>query len=183
MLGPFARGQPDEVASCVRSCLIGIVFMSTLASGACARSVPPSAASQSDGEPSVLPKAVIYATAASLFDIAVGYFVGGGLTTGTATALVNATSGWLLYYVHEDIWATEVPLDPPPRDLAVAKTATFTLANSLRLLGLGVVVAQNPAVSAGFLALNAVSDVAAYVVTDRIWTLLSARKIAAAVTP
>ncbi len=67
--------------------------------------------------------------------------------------------------------------------MVVDKTATFTAANSIRLLGIGLLAAQNPVVAAGALAFNVISDTAAYIVTDRVWALFSARKLAAAIAP
>ncbi len=172
--------------SIVRTAVLAAALMAmTLAAHpASARSVPlqPDAASLSDADSS-LPRTLIYASVASLFDITVGYIVDGGFATGTAIAFFDTTSGWLLYYVHEKIWAAEVPLDPAPAGMVVDKTATFTAANSIRLLGIGLLAAQNPVVAAGALAFNVISDTAAYIVTDRVWALFSARKLAAAIAP
>jgi uncharacterized membrane protein len=128
------------------------------------------ATSANDDERSLLPKTLIYVSVASLIDLTIGYVVSGGLATGTAIAVVNSASGWVLYHLHETAWAAAAPPDPSSADIAVTRTATFTAANSIRLLGIGLLFTQSVATSVGFLVLNAAGDAGAYVVTDRIWS-------------
>jgi uncharacterized membrane protein len=126
--------------------------------------------SQSDDERSLLPKTLIYVSVASLIDLSIGYVVSGGLATGAAIAVVNSASGWVLYHLHENAWAAVASRDPSSLDITVTRTATFTVANSIRLLGIGLLFTQSVATSVEFLVLNALGDASAYVVTDRIWS-------------
>src|ERR1700739_2201597 len=100
------------------------------------------ATSANDDERSLLPKTLIYVSVASLIDLSIGYVVSGGLATGTAIAVVNSASGWVLYHLHENAWAAVAPRDPSSADISVTRTATFTAANSIRLLGIGLLFTQ-----------------------------------------
>ncbi len=128
------------------------------------------AATEKAGDgPSLLPKTLIYITVASLTDLAIGYVVTGGLATGTAIAVVNSTSGWALYHLHETAWAAAEGNAPETERVTVEKTGTFTVANSVRLLGIGLLFTQNVVLSVEFLVLNALGDAGSYIATDRIW--------------
>ena len=130
-----------------------------------------------EADASPLSKTIVYAGVASLFDLGVGYVVGGGLATGTAIAVVNSASGWLLYHVHERIWGSSAWAEVPSEQLTPVKTMTFTVANGVRLLGLGLAVTGSVAWSAAFLMLNALGDSASYIVTDRIWMLFGPKPL------
>jgi len=146
-----------------------LVCMALWSGVASAQTAPPEPAPLAENATSLLPKTIIFAAVASLMDVAVGSIVTGDVVTGTAVAVVAASSGWLLFQVHEMAWARLAPNDQESENRVVTKTATFTAANSIRLFTVGMLFTQNILVSLSFVALDAVADAGSYVVTDRIW--------------
>jgi len=122
-------------------------------------------------EPTAL-KTLSFLSLASVNDFGFGYLFG-GLATGGAMVVANFTTGWELYYLHETAWATSGHVAALPEDTTALRTASFTVVNSARIFGLGLLITGNPIISGGFVVVNAVGDAAAYVVTDKLWPQLS----------
>jgi uncharacterized membrane protein len=119
-----------------------------------------------DNAAQVLPKTIIYGVMGAAIDVAIGSFITGDVVSGTAMAVVASGSNWLLYQVHEMAWNQ---LEPADHSVAT-RTATFAVANVLRLFGVGMLFTGNVVLSGTFVVLDGVGEAAAYVVTDGIWT-------------
>jgi uncharacterized membrane protein len=63
-------------------------------------------------------------------------------------------------------WDQLEPADQP----VATRTATFAVANVLRLFGVGMLFTGDVVLSGTFVVLDGVGEAAAYVVTDGIWT-------------
>jgi uncharacterized membrane protein len=113
-------------------------------------------------------KTLTFLSLASINDFAFGYMFG-GLVGGSGMILANLTTGWGLYHVHEVAWGESGHYVSLPDDTTGMRTTTFTVVNSARIFGLGLLLTGNAAISAGFVVFNALGDAVAYVVTDRIW--------------
>jgi uncharacterized membrane protein len=118
-------------------------------------------------EPSTL-KTLTFLSLASINDFAFGYAFG-GLLTGGGMIVANLTTGWLLYYVHEKAWAKTLRFVELPQDNTGIRTGTFTVVNSARIFGLGLLITGKALISSGFVLFNAAGDAVAYAVTDRLW--------------
>ncbi len=158
-----APARKRRVALVTTLLLAWMVLSSGLAR---AQSAPPASVPLTDTATEVLPKTITYGVMAAAIDVAIGSFITGGVVAGTAMAVVASTSNWLLYQAHEMAWASAGPTDQP----LTTKTATFAVANTLRLFGVGLLFTQDVALSATFVVLDALAEGGAYVVTDRVWT-------------
>ena len=124
------------------------------------------------GTPTPL-KTLTFLSLASINDFGFGYAFG-SLAAGGAMVAANLTTGWGLYYLHEQAWIASDPEGKLREDTTAVRTATFTVANSARIFGLGMLLTGSPVISGGFVVFNAVGDAAAYAITDRLWTNLPA---------
>ena len=162
----IASPAPKGLVSLVTA--LFLVWVAVWSGSACAQPTPPAAtpAPLADNAVAVLPKTITYGVIAAAIDVAIGSVITGDVVTGTAMAAVGTTSSWLLYQVHEMAWAQMEPADGS----TPVKTATFTVANTIRLFGIGMMFTQNVALSVSFVVLDGVGEAAAYVLTNRIWT-------------
>jgi uncharacterized membrane protein len=147
--------------------LLFLGWMTVWSGFAYAQRTPPAPAPQplAENAVEVLPKTITYGVMGALIDVGVGTIITGDLVTGTAMAVVGSTSSWLLYQVHEMAWAQLGPADQS----VSTKTATFTVANVLRLFGVGMAFTGDIVLSGTFVVLDGIAESGAYVVTDRIW--------------
>jgi uncharacterized membrane protein len=147
--------------------VLSLVWMAVWSGVASAQPAPPAPpAPLADNAVAVLPKTITYGVMAAAIDVAIGSVITGNVVTGTAMAAVATTSSWLLYQVHEMAWAQLEPADQS----VPTKTVTFTVANTVRLFGIGMLFTQNVALSVSFVVLDGVGEAAAYVLTNRVWT-------------
>lgn len=148
--------------------VVVLVWMAVWAGLARAQSSPQAPAPLAENAVEVLPKTMTYGVMGALIDVAVGSVITGDVVTGTAMAAVGSASNWLLYQVHEMAWAQ---LEPADQQVAT-KAATFTLANVLRLFGVGMLFTGDVVLSGTFVMLDGVAESGAYVVADRVWTYI-----------
>lgn len=164
--------QTHAIATPVSKCptslviMLCLVWMAVWSSPAGAQPAPPTPAPLVDNAAQVLPKTIIYGVMGAAIDVAIGSFITGDVVSGTAMAVVASGSNWLLYQVHEMAWNQ---LEPADHSVAT-RTATFAVANVLRLFGVGMLFTGNVVLSGTFVVLDGVGEAAAYVVTDGIWT-------------
>jgi uncharacterized membrane protein len=178
-----ARSRPALLAATLLLICVALWSGETAAQPVPTMAPPsPQAAPLTQSAASLLPKTILYAVVASGVDVAIGSLITGGVVTGTAMAVVASTSGWLLYQVHEMTWAALGPKDQTSDQMVLKKATTFTVANVARLFGVGMLFTQNVALSASFVVLDAIGDVASYVVTDRVWGYLVSTPAAATTT-
>ena len=167
MLQTCAEAAPCRSrVSLVTLLLLG--WMAVWSGFAYAQRTPPAPAPPplTDNAMEVLPKTITYGVMAAAIDVGIGTIITGDVVTGTAMAVVGSTSGWLLYQVHEMAWDQLALADQP----VATRTATFTVANVLRLFGVGMAFTGDVVLAGTLVVLDGVAESGAYVVTDWVWT-------------
>jgi uncharacterized membrane protein len=98
----------------------------------------------------------------------------GGLSAGAILFATSLTAEPFIYYLHESAWTALSPRTGTDElELLPVRTATFTAANMARVFATGWLLTGRLAMSAGFVAFNAIGDAAAYALNDVGWAYLS----------
>ncbi|WP_035691055.1 DUF2061 domain-containing protein [Azospirillum halopraeferens] len=122
----------------------------------------------------ILYKTASYQTLSVLNDLAIVAALSGSMAAGGVLAATTALTEPVLYYAHESVWAgIAQETGQSNAELLPYKSATYATANMGRVFVAGMLVMNNPALAAGYVALGAISDTLTYAANETVWNYLT----------